>query len=214
MSATTLIIARHGNTFGLGDTPIRVGAHTDLDLVESGLEQGRMIGQYLNENDRVPDVLFSGALKRSRHTAERTCEEMGIDNERIIVEELFNEIDYGPDENKTEDIVIARIRQEAIDLWNDKAVVPDGWKVDPESLIGKWQNFAERCEKDFPGQVILAVTSNGIARFAPYLTGDFGAFTKEHKINISTGALCFFNKIKGEDSWTCDSWNLRPKDYI
>ena len=100
MSATTLIIARHGNTFGLGDTPIRVGAHTDLDLVESGLEQGRMIGQYLNENDRVPDVLFSGALKRSRHTAERTCEEMGIDNERIIVEELFNQIDYGPDENK------------------------------------------------------------------------------------------------------------------
>ena len=26
---TTLIIARHGNTFGKGDTPTRVGARTD-----------------------------------------------------------------------------------------------------------------------------------------------------------------------------------------
>ncbi len=214
MSTTTLIIARHGNTFGPGDTPTRVGAHTDLDLVESGLKQGRMIGQYLKGNNKVPDVVFSGALKRARQTAEQACEEMGIDNESIIVEELFNEIDYGPDENKTEDVVIARIGQEAIDLWNDKAVVPDGWKVDPEALIETWQSFAERCEKDFPGQVILVVTSNGIARFAPCLTGDFDAFTKEHKIKISTGALCFFNKTKGKDYWTCDSWNLRPKDHI
>ncbi len=48
---TTLIIARHGNTFGPEDTPTRVGAHTDLPLVKSGQEQARKIGAWLKEQN-------------------------------------------------------------------------------------------------------------------------------------------------------------------
>lgn len=43
----TLIIARHGNTFGPDDTPTRVGARTDLPLVESGIQQARLLGTHL-----------------------------------------------------------------------------------------------------------------------------------------------------------------------
>ena len=56
---TTLIIARHGNTFGPEDTPTRVGARTDVPLVGSGLEQGRALGRWLKAQGLRPgDCLF------------------------------------------------------------------------------------------------------------------------------------------------------------
>ena len=42
-----LIIARHGNTFRPGETPTRVGAGTDLPLVEE--TRARSIGRYLKD---------------------------------------------------------------------------------------------------------------------------------------------------------------------
>ena len=65
---TRLIIARHGNTFKPGETPTRVGARTDLPLVEEA--RGRAIGRYLKNHDLIPDIVFSGPLKRQMQTAE------------------------------------------------------------------------------------------------------------------------------------------------
>jgi probable phosphoglycerate mutase len=42
---TRIIIARHGNTFTKDQTPLRVGARTDLPLVET--ERGTNIGKYI-----------------------------------------------------------------------------------------------------------------------------------------------------------------------
>ena len=42
---TRIIIARHGNNFTKEQTPLRVGARTDLPLVET--ERGTNIGKYL-----------------------------------------------------------------------------------------------------------------------------------------------------------------------
>ena len=42
-----LVIVRHGNTFRAGETPTRVGARTDLPLVEE--ERARSAGRYLRE---------------------------------------------------------------------------------------------------------------------------------------------------------------------
>src|SRR5581483_3833292 len=58
---TTLIIARHGNTFSLGETVTRVGI-TDLPLVESGLKQGLQLGTYLRANHLLPDIIFTSKL--------------------------------------------------------------------------------------------------------------------------------------------------------
>ena len=67
---TTLIIARHGNTFGPDDTPTRVGARTDIPLVEKGREQAKAIGKYLREQEMIPDVVYASKLKRAIETAE------------------------------------------------------------------------------------------------------------------------------------------------
>ena len=110
---------------------------------------------------------------------------------RLPVETLsiFNEIDYGPDENQPEDSVIARLGVEAMSAWETSAQVPNGWHVDPQEIIQNWHDFAARLIQDHAGKTILVVTSNGIARFSPYLTGNFTAFCKAYGIKLSTGAL-------------------------
>ena len=139
-----LVIVRHGNTFRAGETPTRVGARTDLPLVEE--ERARSAGRYLREKGIVIDKVISAPLKRTLETANYILEEMNVDLP-IIQDLRLKEIDYGPDENMVEDHVIKRLGSlylekegmERKDLtedriverglsviaqWNEKAVVP------------------------------------------------------------------------------------------
>jgi len=211
MSKTTLIIARHGNTFGPDDTPTRVGVHTDIPLVDSGKEQARMLGEYLKRNALAPDVVYASALKRADQTAKLALEAMDSDV-KVWTEAIFNEIDYGPDENKPELEVIARIGKDAIAAWNESAVVPPGWQVDPDAITKGWLEFGQRCVTTHAGQTLMVVTSNGVARFAPHLTGDFEAFVQKHDIKLSTGALAVLEH--DGKAWTAKSWNVKPKDWL
>ena len=204
---TRLIIARHGNTVGPGDTPTRVGRRTDLPLVSSGEAQARRIGQYLLHHRMVPDAVFAAPLKRSFDTARLAVETMGCDLS-ITVDGRFNEIDYGPDENRPESAVVARIGAQALRDWDEHGAVPPGWQADPPAIIQNWLAFGDMCRQAFSGRTVLVVTSNGIARFAPHLTGDFEGFRRRHGIKIATGALCFLQLQGGR--WDIVQWNIPP----
>lgn len=205
---TTLIIARHGNTFDKGDTPTRVGAHTDLPLVEKGEQQARAIGRYLKDNRLIPDTVYTSKLQRTIQTAKIAIKESGVTNP-IFELDIFNEVDYGPDENKPEEDVIARIGEQAIKDWDEHATVPDGWVADPDQIIQNWHQFADQiCAYD-DNETVLVVTSNGVARFAPYITGDFEGFRAGHNIKLSTGALAIL-KHDPENGWRVDAWNVKP----
>ncbi|MDD4616612.1 MAG: histidine phosphatase family protein [Alphaproteobacteria bacterium] len=203
---TTLLVARHGNTFAPGDVVTRVGGRTDLPLVQSGLEQGRKLGTYLKEHNLVPDIVFCSGLKRTRQTAEQALAAAGVKRD-IHVVQLFNEIDYGVDENKPEAQVVARVGAEALKAWDEDAIVPEGWQVDVAGIIRGWIAFGNEIATACQGKNILVVTSNGIARFAPHLTGDFEGFRRQNKLKISTGAFCVF---KHNGSWKIESWNIKP----
>lgn len=205
---TRLLIARHGNTFGPGDIVTRVGI-TDLPLVESGLMQGQRIGAYISKHNLTPDVIYSSQLKRAIQTAEQAQKTM---HTQLPIKKLaiFNEIDYGPDENQPEEKVIARIGEQALKNWETSAAVPAGWNVDPTEIINHWKHFARQITEDHAGKIILVVTSNGIARFAPYLTGNFDHFTSKHSIKISTGAICLLEKSMSSEAWNCLDWNIKP----
>jgi 2,3-bisphosphoglycerate-dependent phosphoglycerate mutase len=203
---TRLIIARHGNTFNAGETPRRVGGRTDLPLVASGREQARNIGHWLKTNALLPEVTYCSDLLRTRETAELAIKETGY-AQPIYPLSIFNEIDYGPDENKEEADVIARIGAQAIEDWDKQAVVPDGWAFNPQKTIADWQNFANHIVAD-DQDIVFVVTSNGIARFAPYITGDFDAFAARHSIKISTGAICLLEHSDGQ--WHVRHWNMKP----
>ena len=208
---TRIIIARHGNTFTKDQTPTRVGGRTDLPLVEE--ERGTLLGEYLTDAGLIPHKIWAAPLKRTMQTAKLAVKAMGI-NLAVEEDDSFREIDYGPDENQTEDKVIARIGQEAIDKWNQQAIVPDGWKVDVQGTIDTWIKLGEKVAKEYKDKNILVVSSNGVIRFAPYLTGDFKKFSSEHDIKVGTGCVCIFEKEDENSPWVCTVWNLKPKDYF
>ncbi len=203
---TTLIIARHGNTFEKDETPRRVGAKTDLPLVESGRAQAHSIGRWLKSNGIYPEAIYSSQLQRTKETAEIALKEAGY-KEPVYPLAIFNEIDYGPDENQPEDAVIARVGEQALKDWDKNAVVPPGWNFDPAQCIEDWKNFANHIIDD-EQSCIMVVTSNGIARFAPHITGDFDSFAQNHGIKISTGAVCVLQYENGR--WTVKDWNVKP----
>lgn len=201
-----LIVARHGNTFGPGDMPMRVGARTDLPLVESGREQARRLGQHLLAQRLIPDLAYTSPLLRTQETARIALEACGSKAVPQVLE-MLREIDYGPDENQPEEAVIARIGAQALKDWDERAVAPPGWLADPARMGTDWLQFAQdivQSEKN----TILAVTSNGAARFSPHITGDFEGFLRTHDLKLKTGAYGVFAYHGGR--WVAKSWNVRP----
>lgn len=210
---TRLIIVRHGNTFNKGETCLRIGCRTDIPLSSSGKEQAILLGKYLKFKNIIPDKVFSSELKRTYQTAEIAFKETGI-SVSIERNKIFNEIDYSIDEAKTDEEIISRIGKDALEQWNKNAIVPDGWKFNPKEAIDNWFDFSKMIEKEYQDKVIMVFTSNGIARFAPYLTGNFDKFIENYDIKISTSALCTFIKNKNEEFWKVINWNIKPKDFI
>ena len=208
-----MILARHGNTFWPDETPTRCGARTDIPLVDSGQAQVAAIGTYLAREGLIPDVWYSGPMLRHKQTTSGAMQACGAQAQMSILED-FAEIDYGPDENKPEEDVIARIGQDAIDSWNTQTIVPQGWEVDPDAIIHSWLEFAAMAESKHARQRVFLASSNGVMRFIPHLTGDFKGFAAHNKIKISTGGVCILSKVPEATHWDIEGWNLRPQKLL
>lgn len=224
MIEKTLIIIRHGNTFLPEQTPTRVGRNTDLELVEE--DRGRAVGKYLLSKGYTIDKAYAAPLKRTMHTVSLALREMNPQLPIISILE-FSEIDYGPDENKTEEEVINRLgmdyiqekgitnyREEEITTfgkqiiteWDQKGIVPKGWSVDVNSIVETWHNFANSIRD---GETVMLCSSNGIIRFAPHILGiPYDQFCSEHDIKVATGSVSIFNYKSGV--WNCEEWNTKP----
>ena len=226
----TLIIARHGNTFRKGETPTRVGSRTDLPLVEE--ERGRGIGKYLAKLGLMPTRILAAPLQRTLGTAALAAEELGNPCP-VQPDARFIEVDYGPDENHSEEETKARLGADiatsqglnpenmsaeeldalgeaAIEKWNAEAIVPPGWKVDVAQIINNWSALAAEVQD---GETVLCVSSNGTIRFAPHITGDYAGFCAEHDIKVATGGVCIFTSEDGT-TWSCKEWGVKAFKQI
>lgn len=209
MNKTNLYVVRHGNTFGPNDVVTRVGGRTDLPLVESGLQQGCKLGEYFKSHDVKPVIIFTSSLQRTIQTAAEAQKAMGSSVPSEVLS-LFNEIDYGVDENQPEEVVRARVGEQAIADWDNHNIVPDGWHVDVEGLRQAWREFGDRILDQYAGQTVVIVTHNGVARFADALLKDNNSLSADFSENakLKTGAFgCFENDGSG---WVCSKWNVRP----
>ena len=198
-----LYIVRHGNTFDPGDTVTRVGARTDLPLSRSGRLQAQALSAHFKE---IPFAeALSSPLRRTRETAETIISARAAPPPLEIMD-FLREIDYGPDENRTESDVIARIGETSIRAWDDNATPPPGWKVDPEALVSAWKALFERLCRTPPDGPVLAVTSNGIARFALRAADEVPADTA---LKLKTGAYGVI-AISSNGHVAVETWNIRP----
>lgn len=206
----SLIIARHGNTFAAGETPRRVGGRTDLPLVESGIDQAHQMAAWLKVNHMIPATIYAGPLKRTQQMAAIISHDLGLGT-IVHTVDFLRELDYGPDENQPEEAVIARIGIDALKQWEEQAIVPTGWDVDPEQIKRDWVGFAKDLENTPIDAPVLVITSNGIARFAHAITDNFDNSAQQHGLKMATGALSLFRKEPDSVSWRCIDWNIRPQ---
>lgn len=193
---TRVFILRHGNTFDKGDAVTRVGGRTDLPLSESGRAQALALAAHFAGH--VFASARSGPLKRTRQTAQAILEAQATPPE-LLTDLFLREIDYGPDENRPEEDVVARIGRPALDAWEREGVPPPGWRVDPDALVGNWQETLSELAET-PGDHLI-VTSNGIARFALPAVGD----ARAGKLRTAAWGVL---RLTG-DGFVVDDWDVR-----
>jgi probable phosphoglycerate mutase len=193
-----IFIIRHGNTFESGAQACRIGAGTDLPLVESGHAQADRLGAWFAEQTLPIRRLHSSPLLRARQTAAAIAAATGHALDGPLP--WLNEIDHGPDEGRPESEVLARIGAAALKAWDEQGIAPPDWQVDADHRIAAWKSwFAEDAEG-----VDLLVTSNGAARFA-LLALDIPTIS----LKLRTGA---FGEIAldGDGKARLVQWDQRP----
>jgi probable phosphoglycerate mutase len=184
-----LILARHGNTFGPGDTPVWVGAHEDLPLVETGLEQSREIGRGLLGAGIVPDRIIAGPLKRTRTGAALAAEECGYSGD-VEIDERLREIDYGVWGGKSDAEIEAEWGAGAIEAWRERSIAPAGagWSPSPETLKANVRAVYDAATRErSTDTAVLIVTSNGILRYFHTLLAGEAARPEDAK--VKTGRI-------------------------
>jgi len=200
---TRIVICRHANTFDKGDIITRVGARTDLPLSISGIDQARGLAEYFDPKSSEFEfkLAFCSSLLRTYQTADFILAS-GHDVKSLNTLEFLTEIDYGVDENKPEKDVIARLGQAAITLWDEQAIPPKGWNVEPGRLIQSWKDFFTEYEQ-FDGDILI-LTSNGIARFALDAVDEI---TTEASRKLRTAAFGIIEIENGHSKLT--AWDIR-----
>lgn len=180
-----VIIVRHGDTFAPGEAPLRIGARTDLPLVDSGKAQAHLLATHFAGT--IFDHCLVSPLRRTRETA-------AIIAPAITAEPVnwLCEIDHGPDEGQCESLVLARIGRDALMRWEQEAIPPPGWTVDAAARIAGWRTFFAEARG-----TILLVTSNGAARYARLALGLPPA-------RLRTGAYAEIVDVK------VTLWDVRP----
>lgn len=228
MKTTKLIVVRHGNTFEKGDTILRIGSKTDLPLTAAGLQQGRQAGLTLREMTLYPTFFFSAPLKRTLETCNEISKVFDCHDSPIIRDFLL-EFDYGPDDGKLESEVLRRLgleetRQstkfetdsfdaeeigcESLKRWDAEKKLPRGWFfLQPRvvQLEQDWIDFSREILEKHQGETVVAVTSNGIARFSTAILPSSAQYPENLK--LSTGAFGVYEH-NGE-FWELKSWNIR-----
>lgn len=202
-----LVIVRHGNTFAAGEAPRRIGARTDLPLTDTGLEQAHALGALFASRGWHFRRALVSPLLRTRQTADAilAAQPSGVKTETAA---FLREIDHGPDENRTEEEVLARIGQPALTAWDAHAVPPADWQVDAESRIADWRALLE--EWDGSDEPVLLVTSNGAARFALMAVPSLQAAASHlASLKLPTGGYGVIQRNSAGE-WEVRVWGERP----
>ena len=207
-----LILARHGNTFAPHETPVWVGARSDLPLVPSGLAQAESLAQALKKASFQPSVLATGPLQRTRQMAQIAAQRLGFPSDQIRVDSRLKEIDYGAWEGKTTAETEQLWGREAVEAWTRNSLFPPGagWQPSAAHIEEKAQEIL----KESVAERALYVTSGGILRFFGRLAVNTQDFPD---LKVGTGHVCVMEP-EGKEFWRILACNqlpefLKPLDF-
>jgi len=200
---TLLILARHGNTFEPGETPVWVGAQEDLPLARKGLKQAEDLGHALVAAGQIPATIISGPLIRTRKAAEIVAGLTGFAGD-IQIDDRLKEIDYGSWGGRSDAEIIEKWGEDALAAWRDRNERPEGADWSPDAATLKSNAFAVVHDLQHHDGPVLIVTSNGILRYFHAALGFDG------DAKVKTGHVCAARlevRTVAPLFWNCDPAN-------
>ena len=201
----SLVLIRHGNTFEAGQTPVWVGARTDLPLTAEGERQAEAAAVLMAEKVAPVSSIITGPLQRTRRMAALLAARL---NAPVILDNRLREIDYGQWEGLSHEEITARYGPATLEGWERESLWPEnmGWKPSFADVQKALRAFLEEQRQKLtpPSPSLLAVTSNGILRLIHALaSGQDGAAAK-----VKTGHFCVLEPEK--TGWRIVAWNEKP----
>lgn len=191
-----LILMRHGNTFEEGQTPVQVGARTDLPLTSYGLTQAEQMAEYLEREGISPKAVFAGKLKRQTQSAQIIASYFDL---KFIDAPALTEIDYGLWEGLSSSEIVSKWPKEYAE-WNDLAKWQSHiFQGTQEAHLKSVETWLNGLRKTYDGNTVVAITSNGLLRF----------FKNE---KVKTGHFCEIQLLQ-EGLKIC-GWNQNPLGVI
>ncbi len=188
-----LFLVRHGNTFESHETPIQVGARTDLSLTDEGRKQAKKMADYLLKQEIFPVAFYMGNLKRQTEFAQIIGKHF---HNHLILEPALTEIDYGLWEGLTSEQLAAKWPKEYA-AWNESGKWPEeifqSMQQHHKNGLDQWLKNLQKNHLD--GNTIIAVSSNGLMRL----------FKNE---KVKTGHFCELHLYPAH--YEIKSWNIHP----
>jgi probable phosphoglycerate mutase len=208
-----IFLARHGNTFNIGDTPVYLGCGQDLPLTEQGRAQADALGSALRRLGIVPAAILSGPLSRAREFSERVRDAVAPQL-AVRFESRLNELDYGVWAGLAKDEVIARFGEAPLARWEHDGEFPEsaGWAPDRRTVITEVQKLAsEIVSGGQPDDSFVLVSSNGRLRFfLTLIPGAFEEHARSRALSVATGKVSCITFTSGR--FSLDFWNRAPAD--
>lgn len=201
-----LILLRHGNTFESDQTPVQVGARTDMPLTKQGLKQAVDFALYLKREKILPKAIFAGSLKRQTEAANLIGVELNIVDRVHLDEAALTEIDYGLWEGLTSEEIHEKWPLE-YETWNErgewgKGIFGGSLETHMEG-ISTWLKMLY--ETYSSSDTVVALTSQGVIRFFSSFVEGKDPFMS---IKVKTGHFC--DLLLCQDKVQLMSWNVKP----
>ena len=207
----TLILSRHGNTFGPNDRIFWVGAKNDLPLVETGIAQAQKLADALLDSGITPDAIYCGPLRRTKEYGDIVRQAVNP-SIPLIVDERLNELDYGEWSGLNDQEIAQKFGAKDLENWNDQGLWPPKgcWGGSDSETLREVEAFtAEVSQRHKDEATILAVTSNGRLRyFLRLFPKIFADYCQRKMLKVATGKICLLAKQGVELTPLC--WNFDP----
>ncbi|HSX11216.1 MAG TPA: histidine phosphatase family protein [Chlamydiales bacterium] len=204
-----LILVRHGNTFEAGQVATQVGARTDLPLTAQGRKQAEQLGDYFLSQSIRPAAIYAGTLTRQIESAEIIAQRLCVEERLKVREPSLTEIDYGAWEGLTSEEISRRWPTE-YNGWTEAGEWAEGIfggsLQSHKSNIDRW--LATIRKTYVSGDVIIAVSSNGLIRFFSDEWEKLAAAKQIDKLKVKTGHFCELELHP--DRLKVKSWNITP----
>jgi probable phosphoglycerate mutase len=213
-----LYLLRHGNTFEAGETPVQVGAGTDIELTARGREQASNFAALLKQEQITPTHIYSGHLKRQKQTAEIIAQELKCEDRCSIGLAALNEIDYGSWEGLSVESIQDIAPQQYRD-WSEAAVWPgDVFEGTLSRHLAEMKSFLNQLLESYsPNDTVVVVSSNGILRFfRSFDSEDWKGIIARREVEqskVKTGSYCKVFLSPGPKI-RIESWDINPSQLL